>query len=344
MSSMDVSSLSGNMLRILSQALPLPSIPGNVFPILINSVRLSLPPSPLMWINVMHAIPSWLSLSDIPSSRPTTPRQPVGVDDYFPTRAFSSALPAVDYEADVVPATPDPSSNALAPPGSINVAMVERYIPPASPKELADLFTVQASSLLVDRMVELSPTNGCLVFIYPTRRGGQTFESQYLGPVLDPLLRSMVVTHGLSSGFSTSLGTMSSVGALHSFEAMKRRTECLCETLNGDMPSSAERLQGVQSSFSLAHSSKQQVSLDRKVWSDWWIRQEKPRIRKAVLDYFRTSKQLPVVEAGKPEIHQGSFVQSVLDGVANRPPRVQPSDKIEVGVFVIKRSDSKTSP
>lgn len=192
-------------------------------------------------------------------------------------------------------------------------------------------------------MVELSPNNGSLIFIYPTRRGGQVFEAQYLGPVLDPLLRSMVVLNELSSEFSTSLGSMASVRSLYTFEDMHQKITSLCEALNGNTPSSADRLHGMQSLFSLAYASMQHVSLDRKVWSDWWVRQEKLRIRKGVLDYFRMSKNLPGGEHGKPETHQGSFVQSILDGVARRPARVGPSDKIEVGVFVIKRSNGRGS-
>ena len=264
---------------------------------------------------------------------------PVGEDDYFTTKVFDSAVPAVDYENEVTPTKP--WSNPLAAPASIHVAMVERYIPPASQKELADIFTLQGRSLLVDRMVELSPNNGCLVFIYPTKAGGECFLKHYLGPVLDPLLRFMVVTNSLSFDFSSSLGAMNSVGALHNFETMRRRIYTLCERLDGKTPTSAERLHGIKSLFSLVYSSKEYVSLDRKIWSDWWIRQEKFRVKESVSSYFRTSMQLPVAEPGRPEIHQGAFVQQILDGVAQKEAR-SPSEKIEVGVFVIERRKDST--
>jgi hypothetical protein len=34
-----------------------------------------------------------------------------------------------------------------------------------------------------------TPNGGSLLFVYPTKKGASTFKSQYLGPILDPLLR-----------------------------------------------------------------------------------------------------------------------------------------------------------
>ena len=328
---MDTASSQCNSLRVLSHALPSPSIPGHAYPIIIDSIRTQLSAHRLLWINLLHAVPGRFNLADLPRSPPTTPGLPLGGDDYFSTKIFDSAVSAVDYENDSTLNITRPQP--LVPPASVNLSIVERYIPPASANEFTDLFNPKGASLLVDRLVELSPGNGSLLFIYPTRKGAQAFMSHYLCPILDPLLRSMVVVNGFSADLSSSIGCMSAVDKLYDFETMSQRAKWLCREMNGTSRSALDRLHGVQGAFSVVHSAKHEVALDRSIWSSWWVKQEKPRVRAAVSKYFRLAKRMPA----DTEIMPTSLIQEVLDGVANKPCKSIPSKSIEIGVFVFKR-------
>ncbi|KAK5149386.1 hypothetical protein LTR04_007126 [Oleoguttula sp. CCFEE 6159] len=320
--------------KVLSHALPSPSARGHAFPFIINAIHEHIPPSPTVWINVFHAVPGRFNIADLPTSPPSTPGPAVGGDDYFTTKIFDSAVPVSDYQSDApkIPSSPHP----VVPPSTVNVSVVERYIPPTSANEFAEMFTTTGSSLLVDRLVELSPNHGTFIFIYPTRTGGRTFMNEYLGPILDPLLRSMVVVNGLSADLSSTLGRMAAVDSLPEFETMQRKINMLCRQLSRGS-SSLERFHGRSATFSLVYSSKEEVVVDRKVWaSDWWIKQEKPRIRTTVAKFFRMAQKLPA----DSNIMPTDLIQEIINGVASKPyaESATPRNGIEVGVFVIKRS------
>lgn len=326
-------------LKVLSQALPSPSVPGHVFPNVINAIQMRLPPSPMTWINLLHAVPGRFNLADLqPCTPPATPGAPIGGDDYFTTKIFDSAVPAVDYESELVPTRPH--IHNLAAPGSVNLIISERYIPPTSANELSDLFNLKGSSMLLDRMTELSLDSGCLLFIYPTKKGGQTFADSYLGPVLDPMLRSMVVMNNLCSNFSRTVGSIPSLDRLLDYSSMRNNIELLCSEMSTDSPSTMNRLHGLRSRFSLEYSGKHNVRIERKIWSDWWVKQEKPRVRSTIANYFRTSQVALLEDAAQAETRRTGLVQEVLDGVATRPAS-EPESKIELGVFVIKRQKGK---
>lgn len=319
----------GNVLKVLSHALPTPTIPGHAFPAIINAIRNRLP-SPLVWINLLHAVPK--NLSEVPTSPISTPGVPLTGEDYFTTKIFDSATRAVDYEKTTSPSEIGPYS--LAPPSSVNVSIVERYIPPASSKEFAELFSPARSSILIDRMVELTPNDGVLLFIYPTRQGATTFMNEYLGPLIDPLLRSIVVVNGLSADLSTSIGTMEAKDKLHTYEDMKRKMTRICHTMSSASPEVLQRLHGGQASFSLVHAAKHKVEFSREIWADWWVKQEKPRVRSTVAKYFRLAQKLPE----DAEVTPVNLVQEILDGVLTKRTAELSDDRgIEVGVFVIKR-------
>lgn len=258
---------------------------------------------------------------------------PLGAgEDYFTTKLFPSAVTSVDYdggETETIPLRYQP----LAPPASVHLAIVERYIPPTSPKEFANLFSLSTPSLLVDRMIELVPGNGCLVFIYPTKTGAKTFMNDHLGPILDPLLRSIAIVNNFSADLSNSIGHMISVDRMMEFEIMRRKIDILCNEINKDMPSTKQRLHGLPGGFSLVYSHKGEIKLDRKTWSDWWVKQEKPRIRTAVRDYFRVPGRLP----SNAEFMPTSLIQEILDGVSTRRCENMLNTPTEVGIFVIKR-------
>lgn len=313
--------------KILSHALPCPSTTGHLFPQIIAAIHdQSLIQT--AWINVFHAVPGRFTLSDLPKSPPSTPGPAVGGDEYFTSKIFDSAVAIPDYQLDskLLPPSPRP----VVPPGSVNVSIVERYIPPTNTNEYAEMFHLKGRSLLHDRLVELSPDNGMLLFIYPTRTGARSFMQHYLGPILDPLLRSITVVHDLSSGLGRSLGQMSSVDYLDEYERLQEHVVRYCDLLSEG--GSGDK----KSVFTLVRASKEEAVLERSAWAnDWWIKQEKPRIRETVNKYFRQVKKLP-----ESEMTGSHLIQEVLDGVANRKAEDVRSESrgVEVGVFIIKRT------
>lgn len=329
-------------LKVISHALPSPSTTGHIFPTLIARINESAPVSPatpLTWINVFHAIPGRFNLADLPTSPPNTPGPAIGGDDYFTQKVFDSAVSISDYQEDLssLPRSPRP----IVPPSSIDVSIVERYIPPSSSNEFADMFNPNGPSILVDRLVELSPNNGSLVFIYPTRDGAQTFMKHYLGPVIDPVLRTMVVVHGLSSDLSRMLGRMASVDQLSDYETLHRRVASLCARLT-QRTTAAQRFSGRRPHFTLSYSSKEYVKPSRETWSaDWWTKQEKHRIRDAVKRFSQEAQTRRSNEHVERSATSTELLQEVLKGVCEKPyPSGQePEEGIEVSVFVIKRSE-----
>ncbi|KAF2020144.1 hypothetical protein BU24DRAFT_431684 [Aaosphaeria arxii CBS 175.79] len=326
----DVSSARHDSIKVLSHALPSPSLTGHLFAQIISAIHERTTTS-TSWINVFHAVPGRFTLADLPKSPPSTPGQVVGGDEYFTSKIFDTAVAVPDYQLDarLLPPSPRP----VVPPGSVNVSVVERYIPPTNENEFVEMFSMRGGhSLLLDRLIEVSPDNGRLLFIYPTRTGAQTFMRSYLGPVLDPLLRSMTIVHDLSSDLSKSLGPMKAVDRLPEYVQLDTRLRAFCNQLNQD----ENHLRTSGSTYSIIHASREEIVIDRASWAkDWWIKQEKPRIREAVTRYFRKAKVLPRDTSMTPS----NLIQEILDGVANRECErlVQPRG-IEVGVFVIQKS------
>ncbi|KAL1650809.1 hypothetical protein SLS58_000928 [Diplodia intermedia] len=323
---------SSSFVRILSHALPCPSPKGQASTQIIQALHEAIPPASTVWINVFHAVPGRFSMADLPTSPPSTPGPPVGGEDYFTTKVFDSAVQVTDYEAEMKAAR---SPRPVVPPGTVDVSIVERYIPPTSPSEFAGLYSTSGSrSLLLDRLAEISVDHGHLLFIYPTKTGGRAFMNTYLGPVLDPILRSMHVVHDLSADLGSSLGHMAAVEYLQEFDEMQRRLETFLHHLNNGRTSDRFKLAG--SKFSMVYAKKQEARLARDVWaSDWWIKQEKPRVRTAVSKYFRLAHKLPPEDRVMPT----ALIQELLDGVAQKPYEFgEPGKGVEVGVFVIRRS------
>lgn len=320
-------------IKVLSHALPTPSVEGHQFPKIIDSLQNQTPTSPMCWINVFHALPGKFNLADLPRSPPSTPGPPIGGDDYFTSKIFDSAVRVHDYQESLqtFPQSPSP----IVPPSSVDVSIVERYIPPSSVNEFAEMFNVTGRSILVDRLVELSPHNGTLIFIYPTRKGARTFTSDYLGPILEPLLRSIVVVNGFSADMGSSAGTMSAVASMPDHDIMKMRIQALCATLSQTSPR-MEKFHRKRATFSLVYAAKEEVNLDRSVWADeWWCKQEKPRLRETINRYFRKANRAS--EDKTPPM----IIQELLDGVSQNPYRNgEPSSPcgIEISAFVIKRS------
>ncbi|KAF2873911.1 hypothetical protein BDV95DRAFT_489804 [Massariosphaeria phaeospora] len=317
--------------KVLSHALPCPSLTGHIFGHLIAAIH-DRTTSHTAWINVFHAVPGRFTLSDLPKSPPSTPGPAVGGDEYFTSKVFDSAVAIPDYQLDskLLPPTPRP----VVPPRSINVSVVERFIPPTNTNEFAEMFQLNGRSLLYDRLSELSE-NGILLFVYPTKAGGQIFMQEYLGPILDPLLRTITVVNDLSSDLGKNLGQMCAVNYLDEYVSLHAQVKRFCERLNRSGSSPQGSVDGT-AGYELTYASKEELKLERSVWAnDWWIKQEKPRVREVVTRYFRQAKKLPV----DSELTAPNLIQEVLDGVANRVCEGSgPQRGVEVGVFVIRKS------
>jgi hypothetical protein len=331
-----------NPLRILSHALPSPSQAGHYYPTIIDAIHHYTPASPTVWINVFHAIQGRFNLADLPTSPPSTPGPLIGGEDYFTQKVFDSAVSISDYQEDLsaLPRSPRP----VVPPASINVSVVERYIPPSSAHEFSQMFNLSGPSVLVDRLVELSPNNGTLLFVYPTRVGAQTFMQDYLGPILDPLLRSIVVVNGLSSDVGLTLGNMPAAKSLPDYEQLHRQMKTLCAKLS-QRSTSVAGFHGGNATFSVVHASKQQVRISREAWaSDWWTKQEKPRIRQVMTKYSQEAQKRSSNEHIERAPTPTELIQQLLEGVCKKPyPHGQdPAEGIEVSVFIIKRGGGQS--
>lgn len=281
---------SSGHLKVLSHALPTPSPAGHAFPAVIDAIENSTNPSSIVWINVWHAVSGRFSLEDLPKSPPSTPAPPGGGEDYFTTKVFNMAVEVPDYSKQ----TPKTQPLLQAPqpaisPASIDVSIVERYIPPGSTAEFAELFSTTGRSFLSDRLIELSPDQGTLLFIYPTRVGGETFKNDYIGPILDPLLREMGTAHDLSTNILIDIGHMVAIDKLLTFSDMTERlTEYLRSLSGGDRSTPVGRFSRFDANYSIVHSSAQEVKLDRDVWArDWWNKQEKAKIQQAFQDHHQ---------------------------------------------------------
>jgi hypothetical protein len=169
----------------------------------------------------------------------------------------------------------------------------------------------------------LSPQGGSLLFIYPTRTGALHFDRQYLGPVLDPLLRKLMVLHMLRENLLWSIRNMEAIEKMAEFEALQRRLERFCSgftrAINEDSAWGKDRRPGAQGSrlqhdsnypktrVRLVHAQKAMIQLNDNSWREWWSQQEQLRIREAVKQHFSTLQppaevQTPVVPtiAGVP--------------------------------------------
>lgn len=342
----------GEAVKIVSQTLPYPraadksvTLPthDSVFATMVQAVQNRMQQGQSPYINITHAVPEQFSLSNLPTSPPSTPLSPG--EDYFNSTVFSNAAVVSTYHDFRGPVFGMQSHLPMpvVPPHTIHLSVLERYLPPSSAQEHRDLFSPSRPSYLVDRISELSPDNGSLLFIYPTKRGGATFKSQYLGPILDPLLRQLVVVNELSADVSRYLGKLSSVSQMDDFESMKANLSHLCDTLSCSSPSSH---------FSVVDSRKGNVSLDRNLWTEWFIHQEKSRMKEVLNLYWQNGRRLPVNKTSTSSTMRSNFMLAdkevtsamllgdILDGIRRRPygEENQHQDGVELGVFVIRRS------
>ena len=295
-----------------------------------TALQSQIPPN--AFIEITHAIPLKFNLGQVPNSPAITPNlQSNPAADYFSIQnTFSKAVVATSYQDALetsVPSSPHP----VVAPSTVHVSLLERYIPPPSSHEYQDLFSTDVPSALVNRLTELSPDGGCLLFAYPTKAGAIKFQSDYLGPLLNPLLRTMCGVHGLRSDLGTNVATMTAIDQMQGFDTMQRKLRQLL-TKMGRGTSNVHRS---PPKYEVIHASIQKVPLDRTSWQTWYIHQEKSRIQEIVKRYFQRGLRLPMTEGVTP----GAICREILQGLPEREyaPECPVKDGIEVGLFVIQR-------
>ena len=284
------------------------------------------------YIEVTHAVPRSSSMNQVPTSPAVTPNPRTSqAPDYFSVQnTFSKAVIATSYQ-DALESSVPSSPHPLVAPSTIRVSLLERFIPPNSANEIQDLFTNEAPSELVNRLTELSTDGGTLLFIYPTKVGATTFKNNYLGPLLNPHLRTMAGVHGLMSDLGTNIARLEAIDHIPTFDNMVKKVKQLLSKLaRSTNPGRPPRR------FDVLHQGTEMVPLDRKSWQTWYIHQEKARIQGIVKRYFQRGQRLPVT----PGISAGAIYREIIEGLERREydAHCPTQDGIEVGVFVIQRT------
>ncbi|EEP82419.1 predicted protein [Uncinocarpus reesii 1704] len=348
----------GESVKLVSQTLPCPpsdssapALPQCAFTPIVKAIQNRFQQDDSPYINIVHAVPPMFSLSSLPTSPPSTPHLLFGGDDYFSNTIFSSAVAVPSYPHS------DPGafqasaghhiSTPIVPPFSVHVAIVERYLPPSSPQEYRSLFLNEGPSMLRDRLFELSPGGGSLMFIYPTKKGADTFIDNYLSPILAPHLRQLAVINGISSDVGNALGRLPAIAYMDDFEGMRARVLALCDAISSKNHTSSN-LACRKTNFTMTYAGKSNVPLDRKLWTEWYIQQETPRAREILNHYWRKGHRLPdnaMTNASQrhPTTHEvtgASLLREIINGVRHRPypDGFEPDCGLELGVFVIRRS------
>ncbi|KAL8759975.1 MAG: hypothetical protein Q9184_003458 [Pyrenodesmia sp. 2 TL-2023] len=293
------------------------------------------------YIDVTHAVPAKFNLSQLPNSPMTTPNRPAAetsMDDYFSmpqTIVYSKGTIATSHAEARQNLGGNPASKAfpqtIVAPSSISISVLERFIPPANVAEYDDLFKFDQPSALVDRMLELKPDIGHLVFIYPTQKGADTFRHDYLGPILDPLLRTMIGVHGISTDVMANIAYLEPIWAMHNFHQLQVKVAQLLSSMNRKAGGNLHR-------YAIAEASVQNVHVGREAWARWFTEQELPRMRDIMNKSYGRSPLQPQNE-GVGDYTAAGLVREIIDGIKGRPYETgeAPRQGIEVGVFVIRR-------
>ena len=163
-------------IQMVVQALPSKTKSMDVKPVLDEVVadlqaRYTSPP----YITITHAYHEAISMDEVPASPPATPNANFSNPgaDYFQDQTIfthAAAVPAYHSKAATSGVVGPRPTNIIAAPSSIHLSILERYIPPTTPREVADFFTLSRRSYLADRLLELSSNDGSLLLIYPTKK------------------------------------------------------------------------------------------------------------------------------------------------------------------------------
>lgn len=285
------------------------------------------------YVRITHAYTKRydVSLKDAPISPPATPNV-VGGQDYFDDWTICTNLARIpDYHSG--PIQDEHRNPRVAAPNRIHASTLERYLPPTTPQEVHDFFSLSRRSYLADRLNELHDgsdgPSGALMLVYPTLSGGRTFKTYYKDPVLDPLLRRFMMLFGLTTRAGEALGKMDAIDSLMSFEDMQSAIEALCRQLGRYVPPS-----GRISQFVIEHAEQTEVVLDRETWIEQFLAQESSRMRQDLVDYQKSGQRMP---AQGFEASPAALAREVEDGIRSSTEAAG-EVAIEVGVFVIRRS------
>lgn len=260
-------------------------------------------------------------------------------EDYFTPKVYDFLARTPDYQNDQ-PAFHGTPNNVL-PLASINISVLERYVPPASPTECRQLFNTQGLSPLVDRLTELSPNNGCLVFVYPTRRGATDFMEHYLDPLLGPILRSTMLVNNLPCDLGANIDTMSAISELYDHASLQEQMDGLCSRLS-HVSTATQRFHGIKACFDVIYNATHRVQLGRDCWADWWTKQEKARVKDVVTRHLQAAaaSKRPHNDYGQRLANATELSQQIMTAVETREyaAGAEPIQGVEVGVFVVQRS------
>ena len=291
--------------------------------------------NPQFSVNITHAVPHMIAMDDVPTSPPATPQFLHGGNDYFDLQTVFSLAGVVPLYHTASSQTSRPHSRTSTPiiaRRSVDVSVLERYIPPVSTAEVRDFLTDSGRSYLVDRLAEVKSRGGTMLVVYPTKRGAETFIHHYLDPVLEPLMRQFIFFHSLFPYLGATLGKMEAVTTMPDFEGLTARISSLCAQLS----SRPLEQGGPQSSFSLVYSDVGEIVLERSDWLEFWSHQEQPRIKADLVQYQREGGRMPA-PMGLHEATPATLARELSDAMSKSH---EPSGGvgIEVGVFVIQRS------
>jgi hypothetical protein len=321
--------------NVVAHVLPLPAEDSSphhaVFAATIQAIQRKYGLGPQPYITITHAVPRKFDLNCLPTSPPATPNHVQEDADYFNQHTFAHAAVVPAYHAPTrgLSLATSSSPNPIVPPRSVQVAILERYIPPSSIQEYNDLFSIHGRSALLDRLSELSVNGGTLLFICPTKAGAKTFSDAYLSPVLTPVLLQIVNLNRLVWNLAEDIGRMAVIPHMNEFGIMKANINALCKRMSERLSTSAS------SRFELVYSSRGSVQLDQATWREWYIEQEQGRIRDVLKAYWKRGRRLP----GDIETTDATIARAIIDGLRKGAIGVRPSsgEGVEVGVFVIKR-------
>ncbi|KAL8712667.1 MAG: hypothetical protein Q9220_003199 [cf. Caloplaca sp. 1 TL-2023] len=289
------------------------------------------------YVDVTHAVPAKFSFSQLPSSPVTTPNRPAAeatMTDYFSTPrtvVYAKGAIAASHAETRQHLVENPSGmvfpQTVVAPSSIAISVLERFIPPATKQEYNDLFTSDQPSALMDRLTELKPDNGTLLFVYPTKQGALTFKEKYLRPILDPLLRTMIGVHGISPSVVEDVANFDVMYTMYRYDLLKAKLAQMIASMNAKGNGSLHR-------FTMSVATKESVTIRREAWTEWYTEQELPRVRKIMNKYCERAMFLP--RTG--DFTAAGLIREIVDGIKSRAyDGGEPLDGIEVGVFVLQR-------
>ena len=285
--------------------------------------------SPVPYITITHVVPRTTNLEEVPASPPATPSTAGNANGYFDVQTIFTRMtesPGYHEVGQLTARSVISGTTRLSPPGSVHISIFERYIPPTTAQEVQELFSVTGSSHLVDRLGELSPRNGTLLFVYPTKAGAGTFAKQYIGPVLDPFLRQFQLLNNLTMDVAAALGNIQSLACMPTFEEMHGRLTGLCQEKSQLLN---HRGAGI---FEVIHAERVEIIIDRDTWINWFIQQESPRIRQKLIDYQKNGGRMP---SSGFSATPGFLAREVVEGIMNSKEEAGGAG-IEVGAFVVR--------